>query len=259
MSTANSARAFFVILTVTVQKFHTPMMRREYALRIRVGYAQRMALSTSRRLLVCFTVLAAHSQSASFCTHDSVIHDTRHEWQFLAGYSPQSATLIGTTQDRRFVMAGIEYGYRCWAWQNTSISFSPGILPVAVLLQPSQYLYTLENGTYALRASPGHAVYGFGVLPIGFTFDFARKRVVHPFVEARGGIIGSTEAIPVNTIDATALNFLFDFGGGVQWAVSERRAVSFGYKFLHISNANTTETNPGLDNNVFYMGFAILR
>jgi hypothetical protein len=32
-----------------------------------------------------------------------------------------------------------------------------------------------------------------------------------------------------------------------------------GYKFLHISNGFTSAVNPGVDNNVFYAGFSILR
>jgi hypothetical protein len=38
-----------------------------------------------------------------------------------------------------------------------------------------------------------------------------------------------------------------------------RRAISLGYKFLHISNGFTSAVNPGVDNNVFYAGFSILR
>jgi ABC-type lipoprotein export system ATPase subunit len=37
------------------------------------------------------------------------------------------------------------------------------------------------------------------------------------------------------------------------------RAVTVGYKFLHVSNANTTSFNPGLDNNVVYVGYSFIR
>ena len=39
----------------------------------------------------------------------------------------------------------------------------------------------------------------------------------------------------------------------------ERHAISIGYKFLHISNGFRTDVNPGIDNNVVYLGFSILR
>jgi opacity protein-like surface antigen len=74
-----------------------------------------------------------------------------------------------------------------------------------------------------------------------------------------GGIIASSEPVPVEATDATGLNFMFDFGGGLRWAVSNKHAISAGYRFMHISNARTTRFNPGLDNNVVYVGFSFLR
>jgi hypothetical protein len=98
------------------------------------------------------------------------------------------------------------------------------------------------------------------VTPVGFTFDFARTYAIYPFFEINGGIIASTEPIPVNVPDATALNFLVDFGGGVKWR-PRLKGYGFeaGYKFLHISNAFTTSVNPGVDNNLFYIGFSLFR
>lgn len=219
----------------------------------------RAVVTRVTRLLIAACLLACYCKSASFCTPDPVAEDTKQALQFFAGYSPQSATLIGTTENRRFVLAGVEYSYRCWPWRNISISLTPGVLPAAILLQPVDYVYTYGRAFSAVQYIPSHAVYGFGIVPIGFTVDFARKRVIHPFFEVNGGVIVSTEPIPVNTVDATAFNFLFDFGGGIQCTVADRRALSFGYKFLHISNANRTATNPGVDNNVFYAGFSFLR
>jgi len=82
---------------------------------------------------------------------------------------------------------------------------------------------------------------------------------VHPYLQTNEGIIASSEPVPINVTGATGLNFLIDLGGGVRIRTSERRAVSVGYKFLHISNGFTSAVNPGVDNNVFYVGFSILR
>jgi hypothetical protein len=196
------------------------------------------------RLIVAL-IVGAQAGLAGWCV--SGAGPLRHQFSFSAGYSPQSSTLIGTTTDRRFLMGAFEYSYRCWELGRFSaVSFSPNILPAAILLQPREF-------------SPAHAVYGFGVSPLGFTFQPARRRAVQPFFEIHGGVIASTEPIPENVPDATGLNFMFDFGGGVQWKVAERRTVDFGYKFLHISNAFTTPVNPGVDNNVFYIGLSFLR
>lgn len=181
----------------------------------------------------------------------------RHDLEFFAGYSPASPTFIGTEPDRRFIAAGFTYAYRCWIWRTVSVSFSPSAMPAAILLQPSETLYNFFPPYQ--RFSPAHAVYGFGIAPLGFTVDLFRARRFHPFFETMEGLIASTEPIPENQPDASGLNFLFDFGAGVHWTTSSRRAVSLGYRFLHISNAGTTSFNPGVDNSVFYVGYSFLR
>jgi hypothetical protein len=183
---------------------------------------------------------------AGFCSAKPAADFPRHEFRFSAGYSPQSSTLIGTSKDRRFVMAEFDYGYSCWTWDRVAIGLTPGIMPAAVLLQPAGF-------------TAGHAVYGFAFTPIGFTVDLAQHFTAHPFFETNGGMIASTEPIPVNVPNATSVNFLFDFGGGLVWRLDQRHSVRFGYKFLHISNAGRTAVNPGVDNNVLYAGFSFLK
>jgi hypothetical protein len=136
------------------------------------------------------------------------------------------------------------------ATTTVSISYSGELMPVAVLLQPGQYLP---------RFVPAHAVYGFAVTPLGFTADFGRRHRVYSFLQTNEGIIASNEPIPVNVPGATGLNFLINLGGGVRIKMGARRAISLGYKFLHISNGFTSAVNPGVDNNVFYAGFSILK
>jgi len=211
-------------------------------------------------LLISTSILLPEALTAGLCTTGLHANDYRHEFQFFAGYSPQSSTLIGTTVDRRFALAGFSYSYTCWSSAKVSLAYTAGVLPVAVLFEPSEYFYDDVSRTGSIRRfSPSHAVYGVGVTPIGLTADFLRTRKLHPFFQADGGIIASTEPIPANVANATGLNFLFDFGGGAQWRLDKRHAIKLGYKFLHISNAGTTSANPGVDNNVFYVGFSLLK
>ena len=187
-------------------------------------------------LLTLVTGIAAH---AAVCPH---IDGPRSDFQLFAGYSPTSLTLIGTATDRRFVFAGLDYSYLCTDWKHVSLSFTAGLMPAAIVLQPTTFV------------APSHAVYGFGITPVGVTFDFMRRRAVHPFLEIGLGIIASTEPIPENQIDATGLNFLIVVGAGARW-----KRVSLGYKFVHISNAFSTNFNPGLDNGVIYAGYSFVR
>jgi len=200
------------------------------------------------RVFTTILLFSAAPAWAGFCSPDPAPREPRHDFQFFSGYSPASATLIGTTTDRRFVVAGFGYSYRCWLWPSVSIAYSGELMPAAVLLQPGQYLPQFV---------PSHAVYGFAITPLGFTADFGRSRGVYPYIETNEGIIASSEPIPINVSGATGLNFLIDLGGGVRIKMGERHAISLGYKFLHISNGFTSAVNPGVDNNVFYAGFSL--
>ena len=186
------------------------------------------------------TLLLMSAQAwAGICSADA--SGPRHDFQFFAGYSPVSATLIGTTTDREFFLAGFGYSYRCWVRPSVSIAYSGELMPAAILIEP------------------GQAVYGFAITPLGFTAEFGRRHRVYPYLQTNEGIIASSEPIPINVTGATGLNFLIDVGGGVRIKTSERRAISLGYKFLHISNGFTSAVNPGVDNNVFYAGFSIAK
>jgi hypothetical protein len=201
-----------------------------------------MTLALSAGAIAICALLSPANASAAFCSDASQAGELRHDFQFAAGFSPSSSTIIGTETDRRFALAGFSYSFRCWAWNFVSIGYTGEIMPAAILIQPG-----------------GHAVYGFAVAPLGFTMDVGRRRKVHPFAEINVGIIASTEPIPERQPDSTGLNFLVGLGGGVRWKTGRRSALSAGYKFLHISNAFTTNFNPGVDNNVLYVGYSLLR
>jgi hypothetical protein len=205
-------------------------------------------------LIVLFSLCPAIPAFARFC-NASGAQEPRHEFQFLSGYSPGSITLIGTAEHRRFVQVGFAYSYRCWTAGRVGISYTGTLLPAGIVLQPR---YTILQQTVT-REVPAHAVYGVSALPLGFTIDVVPEARLHVFAETHGGIIASAEPVPIDDTNATGLNFLFDFGGGIRWRFNERHAVRLGYRFVHVSNGYTTTFNPGLDNNVLYIGFSFLR
>ncbi|MCH7876291.1 MAG: acyloxyacyl hydrolase [Gemmatimonadetes bacterium] len=67
------------------------------------------------------------------------------------------------------------------------------------------------------------------------------------------GFLYFSENVPVP--NARKFNFTVDAGAGI--TVMARFAVGLllGYKFHHLSNASTAKTNPGLNANLFYVGF----
>ena len=61
---------------------------------------------------------------------------------------------------------------------------------------------------------------------------------------------------PLPLPDSSTINFAGDFGGGLQYQIKRNKAISFGYKYFHISNISLGETNPGYNANVFYVGYS---
>jgi hypothetical protein len=96
-------------------------------------------------------------------------------------------------------------------------------------------------------------------MPVGFLVEFLQHRRFHPIIEGNGGILDSTEPVPEQGDNATSLNFMFNGGVGFRWNAAQRSAVTLGYRWVHISNAERTSFNPGLDNNVFYVSYSFLK
>jgi hypothetical protein len=55
------------------------------------------------------------------------------------------------------------------------------------------------------------------------------------------------------TDEARRLNYTFDITIGCNFKTNTVGMVSFGYKFHHISNAETGNENPGLDSNFLFL------
>jgi opacity protein-like surface antigen len=180
--------------------------------------------------------------------------DFKNEWEFIGGYSPGSGGPISGLKDRQFILAGVAYSRPCWQIKRVDVAYTATFLPIAMVTQPD--LPNMRSANPPVI--PEHTVYGLSALPIGFSFRFGRG-TVQPFADMHGGILASWEPVPLDRPDATGLNFIFDFGGGLRFKTSARSAVNVGYKFVHFSNANTTSVNPGLDNNVVFASVTLFR
>jgi Lipid A 3-O-deacylase (PagL) len=50
--------------------------------------------------------------------------------------------------------------------------------------------------------------------------------------------------------------YTIDFGGGLNFHLEGHRALTIGYRYQHLSNANISLHNPGTDAGTFYVGFS---
>jgi len=70
----------------------------------------------------------------------------------------------------------------------------------------------------------------------------------------------SGRPIPVDSIGGTRFNLSVDLQAGLYvYGRSGRSTVVMGYKYLHISNANLSRLNPGVDFQVIFAGYSVFR
>lgn len=109
-------------------------------------------------------------------------------------------------------------------------AFLPGSLEVVGELS---YLAVLQD----------HASHVFGMAPL-LKYNFWTGTRLTPFVEGGAGVMYATRGVPER---GTNFNFVTQAGFGAHMAVAERVTLDFRALFHHLSNANTLDTNPGLN------------
>ncbi|MFQ5707687.1 MAG: acyloxyacyl hydrolase [bacterium] len=184
----------------------------------------------------------------------------RREFSLWAGFSFNSPSgyYLGITGDREFFIAGIRFGTIVAANRNVALEYVFDLIPAAVVTNNPIHQVDgapLSNG----ENQPVHrgSVYGAGLAPIGLQLYMWPRNRLRLFFGGTGGFLSFLKDVPV--LDARKFNFAFDLGLGVQMITRSNLAVTFGYKLHHLSNANTADSNPGLDANIFYLGVAAFR
>ncbi len=177
------------------------------------------------------------------------------------GYSPFQPTFLSgdkeyDTSGRSFGLVNLRWGRVIGTPKRITYEYQIEVTPLAVALKNEvenpayQDAQTTPNVPPTIRKS----TYGVAVLPVGFRFLFRPKNRLKPFVAVRAGFIVFNDDVPLP--DASAFNFAGDFGGGLQYQIKRNKAITFGYKYFHISNISLGETNPGYNANVFYVGYS---
>ena len=182
------------------------------------------------------------------------LEEGTNEFGVWAGYSPTSPHGIGVSSDRQLFLLNGSYARVIHTTKTVAIKYTVDIVPVALITQPAETFLT-NSGT--LISHNAQTVYGGGMNPIGFQFNFRRGHKWQPFANAHGGFLYFTQQVPV--IDSSQYNFTFSFGGGVQVFSGDRSSFSLGYRYYHLSNANTGDRNPGVDANLFYGAFTVFK
>jgi len=213
------------------------------------------------RFLYTIAILICMSAPAFAQTDDNpfLLKRGDNEWGFWAGFSPKATTIFeglreDEAEDRKFFIAALRYGRTLAANNSLALQYTIDAVPVAVATGVIVSRTTSPTGVDTFRRE---TAYGAGITPIGLQLDFANGAKIHPFVHVNGGLLYFNKEVPIE--DSGHFAFVGEAGGGVRIFTSERRAVSLGVRFHHISNGDTSGSNRGLNQFVIYAGFSVFR
>ena len=210
---------------------------------------------------------------------------------FGAFSGDSSHILLGGAQNRRLLDIGAVYSRRLRAGSIVNWQYDVELAPVALESDPvvhyvvnqqtptaqvyindyrqpeacvrfqSSYSDMLPNGvtysgTITVTCTRIWTV-GEAFSPVGMAWNFRPRHRLQPLVIGHGGYVYSSQAIPVD--GAGAFNFTFDLGVGLEFYRSMGRSIRADYRYHHISNHDTANMNPGIDNGVFQLTYAFGR
>ena len=181
-----------------------------------------------------------------------------NEFGFWGGVSFKATTIFGglhtdEAADRKSVILALRYGRTLAANNSVALQYTLDAIPLAVETGNIKSVTTVGTTTTFIRDT----AYGVGVTPLGLQLDFRNGSQVHPFLHVNGGGLIFNESVPLP--DAGHFAFVGEAGTGVRVFTSERRAVTLGIRFHHISNGGRFGSNRGLNQFVVYAGFSLFK
>lgn len=200
----------------------------------------------------------AGPQSSDLVDAPYTLRKGDNEFGVWGGGSFGATTIFGglhedEARDRKFFIAAFRYGRTLFANDSVALQYTLDAIPLAVSTGNIVQVTTVGPLTSFKRET----AYGGGLTPLGLQLDFANGSRVHPFIHINGGGLIFNQPVPLP--DAGKFAFVGEAGTGVRVFNSERRAVTLGVKFHHLSNGDRSGSNRGLNQFVIYAGFSIFK
>jgi hypothetical protein len=178
------------------------------------------------------------------------------------GFSPDSRVAQFREPKRRLLAIGAHAEWVIESSGNFSLAANSDLIPVVVITRTPTYVtrdvMTPGGGIFQTNEQTGSKpVYGAGISPFGFKLRIGSSPRIRFFGASSVGGLWFTRNVPVP--DARRFNFTFEYGGGIEAGGARQRTITIGYKFHHLSNANSAAFNPGLDSDVLYIGVSRAR
>ncbi|GAC1648947.1 MAG: hypothetical protein NVS9B15_07950 [Acidobacteriaceae bacterium] len=174
----------------------------------------------------------------------------QYKLALFAGGTVAGGHVLGLSTGRTYTFAGAQLALPI-------AKVGPGTLHYLFEFVPITYLREPRTASLDSRAlsQRNRFVYGVGASPIGFEYDLPSHRALTPFGDFSGGIVRFTDRA-FSPLGAR-FNFTVALGGGVSVRPRYSPPLKFGYRYLHISNANISDRNPGGDFQLLYVGVVL--
>lgn len=241
--------------------------------------------------LFCPFLLTLYLSPRSAAQAEGPSYVRKNSFGIVAAYSNDSShMLLGGSENRKLLDFGISYDRKLYASHWLNWQFDAEYLPIAYDSDPVQitvFTATFTNPPFTetstqraptliachpssgSQTSSGGITYSFigtcsrrwvigqAMSPFGFRWNFEPRHRLQPFAVGHGGYMYSSQTIPVDF--AGAFNFTFDFGAGVEFFSTRAQSLRAEYRFHHISNHDTADMNPGIDNKVLQLSWTFGR
>lgn len=160
------------------------------------------------------------------------------------GYSKESVKLLGKSENSSGWIYGIGIKKPIQQQKDYRIYYTTDVVPYIYYRYPKR-----DDGDRITETT------GFGFSPVGFELEYG----LNSFISFLGGTSGyfmyMRDTFP--TDKGRKLNFAFDISPGFKFKIVEPISLVMGYKFHHISNAQTGKENLGIDSNFIFFTFQI--
>jgi hypothetical protein len=163
----------------------------------------------------------------------------------VAGHSVGSIHLFGYADDREINVFGVQFAHPMGHFLAARFDYLTEVIPVFVLSEPKEY-----GADSRALDTERKFVYGTGASPIGARILWRPHSKWKPYLLGRGGILYFNDR--VLSTKGTHLQFLAEFGAGVQIELRPHTQLGFGYSLCHFSNGDIGVRNPALDSNFIY-------
>jgi hypothetical protein len=188
---------------------------------------------------------AARGEALPLWPHYGGVHEFGAWW----GVSLMSGHIWGYAKDIKYMPVDVYYSYLLYPGAKWNFRYAPELTALAMLDEPQSGQQNVFNQR--------KRTYGSGLSPVGFRASFFPESRVQPFLSTDGGVLYFVDR--VLSPQGSQFMYTIDFGGGLQIFRKQRQAVTIGYRYQHLSNANISQHNPGTDTNVFYLAVSRFR